>query len=125
VKLLVVGRDSWLLTGSFLDSGVVKKFGRDEPKQEVQALSPQEPRSLCGECGWRSVCAEGRIWDVHNVHTLGFGFSRTDAGLGRIAEVSATSQCFQGSESGSSPTSGTCFPCSGACRPLSVHKLFT
>ena len=32
---------------------------------------------------------------------------------------------FQGLEPGSSPTSGTCFPCSGACGPLSVHKLFT
>ncbi|MDQ0618187.1 hypothetical protein QFZ33_002211 [Arthrobacter globiformis] len=39
--------------------------------------------------------------------------------------------CFWGSggfsegAAGSSPTSGTCFPCSGAYEPLSVDKLFT
>ena len=27
-----------------------------------------------------------------------------------------------GGEYGSSPTSGTCFPCSGACEPLNVYK---
>jgi hypothetical protein len=51
----------------------------------------------------------GKSEGVHKVHTLGFGPGRTVAGLGRKPV--------------SSPTSGTCFPCSGACGPLSVHKV--
>ena len=43
-------------------------------------------------------------------------------GLGRIAEVFGGVAEIQGLEPGSSPTSGTCFPCSVACGPLSVHK---
>ena len=45
--------------------------------------------------------------------------------LGRIAEDFGGVTEIQRLEPGSSPTSGTCFPCSGACGPLSVHKLFT
>jgi hypothetical protein len=56
----------------------------------------------------------GKKGGVHNVHTLGFGLGRTGAGLGRIPYVSVGVQCLQGLEPGSSPTSGTCFPCSGA-----------
>ena len=67
----------------------------------------------------------GRFGGVDSVHTLGPGLGRTGAGLGRIPYVSVGVQCLQGLEPGSSPTSGTCFPCSGACGPLSVHKLFT
>ena len=67
----------------------------------------------------------GRFGGVDSVHTLGRGLGRTGAGLGRIPYVLAGVQCLQGLEPGSSPTSGTCFPCSGACGPLSVHKLFT
>ena len=52
----------------------------------------------------------GKKEGVHNVHTLGFGSSRTGAGLGRIAEVFGGSADIQGLESGSSPTSGTVFP---------------
>ncbi|MCB5283385.1 hypothetical protein BJQ89_03152 [Arthrobacter sp. ES1] len=62
---------------------------------------------------------------VDSVHTLGKGPGRTGAGPGRIGNVSAGSQCLQGLEPGSSPTSGTCFPWSGACGQLSVHKLST
>ena len=62
------------------------------------------------------------IWGVYNVHTLGFGSGRTWAGSGRIPHVSAGAQCLQGRECSSSPTSGTCFPCSGACGPLNVYK---
>ena len=61
---------------------------------------------LGGESGQREC--------VHNVHTLGFGSGRTGAGLGRIAEVLGGVADIQGLEPGSSPTSGTCFPCSGA-----------
>ena len=42
-----------------------------------------------------------------------------------LAKVFGGVADIQGLEPGSSPTSGTCFPCSGACEPLSVHKLFT
>jgi len=56
----------------------------------------------------------GKNRGVHNVHTLGFGLGRIRVGSGRIPYVSAGSQCLQGLESRSSPTSGTCFPCSGA-----------
>jgi len=59
---------------------------------------------------------------VYKVHTLGFGSGRTGVGPGRIPHVSGGVQCLQGQERGSSPTSGTCFPCSGACGPLSVYK---
>jgi hypothetical protein len=46
---------------------------------------------------------------VDNVHTFGFGSGRTSAGLTRIAYVFGSSQCLQGLECGSSPTSGTVF----------------
>ena len=62
---------------------------------------------------------------VDNVITFGVGLGRTSAGLARFAYVFGSFQCLQGLECGSSPTSGTCFPCSGACEPLSVHKMFT
>ena len=59
------------------------------------------------------------------MHALGFGLSRIPAGLGRIAEVCGGAAEIQGLEPGSSPTSGTCFPCSGAfwccLRVDSVH----
>jgi hypothetical protein len=51
----------------------------------------------------------GRIGGVDSVHTLGLGLGRTGAGLGRFPFVWAGGQCLQGSESGSSPTSGTVF----------------
>ena len=56
----------------------------------------------------------GKKEGVHIVHTLGFGSGRTGAGLGRIGEVFGRVAEIQGPEPGSSPTSGTCFPCSGA-----------
>jgi hypothetical protein len=56
----------------------------------------------------------GKKEGVHIVRTLGFGSGRTGAGPGRIGEVFRGAADFQGLEPGSSPTSGTCFPCSGA-----------
>ena len=53
-------------------------------------------------------------WGVDSVHTFGVGLGRASVGLARIPYVSAGVQCLQGLEPGSSPTSGTCFPCSGA-----------
>jgi hypothetical protein len=47
---------------------------------------------------------------VDNVHTFRPGLARRPVGLARIPHVSATSQCFQGLESRSSPTSGTAYP---------------
>ena len=67
----------------------------------------------------------GKKEGVHNVHTLGFGSGGTGCGLARIGDVFGGVADILGLEPGSSPTSGTCFPCSGAWWPLSVHKLFT
>ena len=53
-----------------------------------------------------------RRWRVDNVHTLGFGPGRTGCELGRIGYVSGSSQCSQGLECSSSPTSGTHNPSS-------------
>ncbi len=56
---------------------------------------------------WRAQ--KGEFWGVHNVHF----WLRTESyigGLGRIAYVFWSSQCLQGLECGSSPTSGTAFP---------------
>jgi hypothetical protein len=47
---------------------------------------------------------------VDNVHTSGLGLGRTWGGLAQIPHVSGTSQCFQGRECSSSPTSGTARP---------------
>ena len=80
-------------------------------------------RTLVGDRGScsklsKSVSKEG----VDNVHRFGFGLGRTHAGLARIPYAFGSSQCSQGRECSSSPTSGTCFPCSGACGPLNVYK---
>jgi hypothetical protein len=64
----------------------------------------------------------GKKEGVHNVHTWGFGFGCTGAGLGRIGEVFGGVADWQGPEPGSSPTSRTVFPRSGACGPLKMHK---
>jgi hypothetical protein len=71
-------------------------------------------------CEWciKLVRKEG----VHCVHTLGLRLGHTDAGRSRIGDVFGGVADFQGPEPGSSPTSGTCFPCSGACGPLNVYK---
>jgi hypothetical protein len=52
----------------------------------------------------------GRIGGVDSVHTFGFGLGRTSVGSGRIRHVSGSSQCLQGLECSSSPTSGTVDP---------------
>jgi hypothetical protein len=72
-----------------------------------------------------TVPQSGQNEGVHNVHTLGFGSGRASAGLARTGDVFGGVAVLQRLECSSSPTSGTCFPCSGACEPLGVHKLFT
>jgi hypothetical protein len=59
---------------------------------------------------------------VYKARTLGFASGRIWAGLGWSQHVSGETQCLRGRECSSSPTSGTCFPCSGACAPLNVYK---
>jgi hypothetical protein len=54
----------------------------------------------------------GRMWSVDIVHTLGLGLGRIGVGSGRIPHDSLTSQCLQGWECSSSPTSGTQDPSS-------------
>ncbi|MET4622908.1 hypothetical protein ABIE18_004388 [Arthrobacter sp. 2762] len=56
------------------------------------------------------VVAAGQKRSVDNVHTFHLGLARTPIGLARIPHVFATSPCFQGLESRSSPTSGTAYP---------------
>ena len=51
----------------------------------------------------------GKKEGVHNVHTWGFGFGCTGAGLGRIGEVFGGVAGLQGWEPGPSPTSRTVF----------------
>ena len=74
-------------------------------------IAPRPGSRLVSPVGGTEV---GKKEGVHNVHTLGFGPGRTVAGLGRIADVCGGVAEIQGLEPGSSPTSGTCFPCSGA-----------
>ena len=105
--------------------------GQDPVAAAVELLQQDQVfrAKKCRTLSMRGAAVWGRLWwgsgGVDSVHTLGLGLGRTGAGLGRIPHVSAGVQCLQGLEPGSSPTSGTCFPCSGACGPLSVHKLFT
>ena len=72
---------------------------------------------------------QGKKGGVHNVHTLGFGLGRTSAEPARIAYVFWSSQCLQGLECGSSPTSGTADPlvegdfCFNVCTKLVVASL--
>ena len=67
----------------------------------------------------------GRIGGVDSVHTLGVGLGCAFAGLGQIGDVCGGVTEIQGLEPGSSPTSGTCFPCSGAFRALALWTLST
>jgi len=57
------------------------------------------------------------------VHILGCGSGRTGFGSARIPYVFAGARCSQGLECSSSPTSGTCFPCSGAWGPLKCVQI--
>jgi len=61
---------------------------------------------------------------VHNVRTWSLGFGCTGPGLGRIGDAFGEWRICE-ERPGSSPTSVGCFPCSGACWPLSVHNQFT
>lgn len=67
----------------------------------------------------------GKKESVDTVHTLPVGLGRTSAGLARFGHVSGGMADSGGPEPGSSPTSGTYFPSSGAGWPLSVDNLFT
>ena len=55
-------------------------------------------------------CLVGQKGGVDTVHTFRLELPRTSTGLPGIPHVSATSQCLQGPESRSSPTSGTAYP---------------
>ena len=83
------------------------------------------PHPLDGGAAVRPRHLKQGIEGVDTVYTLAVGLGRTTAGLGRTGDVFGGVASIQRLEPGSSPTSGTCFPCSGACEPLSVHKLFT
>ncbi|MGF6832432.1 hypothetical protein QF015_000581 [Paenarthrobacter sp. TE4293] len=99
------------LHGTSLAGGVNHNMGRTNPS--VLPL-PQAPRrtalpewgSVVGVVGLR----RRRIRGVNNVNTLSLGLGRTSVGLSRIAYVFWSSQCSQGLECSSSPTSGTAYP---------------
>jgi hypothetical protein len=65
---------------------------------------------------------------VENVNARRLELPRTVLGLLRIPRVSARSQCFQGTERSSSPTSGTAYPlvrgriCFDVCTKLDSHR---
>ncbi|GAA3316098.1 hypothetical protein GCM10017710_26820 [Arthrobacter ramosus] len=85
------------------------------PEPAVEDPGPEDfryyielPRTLSGSAAVGSVLLEvcrGR--GVDTVNRFRFGLGRTSAGLGRIGYVFWSSQCLQGLECGSSPTSGT------------------
>jgi hypothetical protein len=86
-----------------------------EGRPLVRCLSGAGPVPEACSSNRSEIGAEvGKKEGVHNVHTLGFGSACTGAGLGRIAEDFGGVARIQGLEPGSGPTSGTCFPCSGA-----------
>jgi hypothetical protein len=76
------------------------------------AQNSEQPHPGFGE--WGRDALNWPIWGVYIVHTLGVGSGRMWVGSGRIPYVSGGVQCLRGLECSSSPTSGTCFPCSGA-----------
>ena len=80
------------------------------------------PHPLDGGAAVRPRHLKQGIEGVDTVHTLAVGLGRTTAGLGRTGDVFGGVASIQRLEPGSSPTSGTCFPCSGAFEPLSVHN---
>ena len=57
---------------------------------------------------------------VHIAPTLGFGLGRIGAGLARNVRVFGGVESLQVLKPGSSPSSGTCFPCSGECMTVCV-----
>ncbi len=80
-----------------------------DPQLKVHRAGMKLPR-LRRAAAVEMDVATGQKRSVDNVHTFGFGSGRISVGLGRIAYVFGSSQCLQGLECGSSPTSGTVFP---------------
>jgi hypothetical protein len=70
----------------------------------------EEPHPAAGGAVLRLNASTGGNRGVNIVHTLGLGPGNTVLGLLRTPHVSAGSQCLQGIECSSSPTSGTVFP---------------
>ena len=99
-------------------TGWLENRSRKVPAQNTEL--PRSPVWGARQSFGAQICQKGA---VDNVNRFDLGSGRISAGLARIRHVFWTFQCLQGLECGSSPTSGTCFPCSGACEPLSVHKM--
>jgi hypothetical protein len=101
--------------------------GRKSSQLEILFANTEWPPPFGGALR-RLSCLECRNRGVDNVNRLGLGLGRTSAGLARMRYVFGSSQCLQGLECGSSPTSGTVFPqVRGflASDPVdSVHTLF-
>ena len=87
--------------------------------RKTQLLRPDVYAAWLGasEVGKERVCTLCTPWAADRV-VLVPDWDGLRRFFGGVAEIQLL-------EPGSSPTSGTCFPCSGARGPLSVHKLFT
>jgi hypothetical protein len=103
-----VETDSWTIAGTWNPW-----IGSREKPTSLPSFRQVEgePRPICAARD-RLLARSGTTNSVgvHNVHTLGFGLGRTGTGLAWIGDVFGSSQCFQGLECSSSPTSGTAFP---------------
>ena len=114
MKAFTVGWFCRSLCAPSLAGGITQNVGRREPvRRPIFCQRKDKPRSLSGGARLALRAAQnGLFWGVHNVHIVGFGFGCTGIGLdsGGFRGVADS----QGQESGSIPTSGTCFPCSEA-----------
>jgi hypothetical protein len=88
-------RQHWARMGSADKS----KWGAFEPQESDREMSLRPHGTDPFEVG-----------GVDSVNTFGFRPGNTWVGSGRIPHVFARSQCFQGLECSSSPTSGTAYP---------------
>ena len=109
----------------------VVRTGRRETVPERTRRGTRNCRAPCfGSAAVNWSCTKAfKRGGVHNVHTFRMGLGRTSAGLARISYVFWSSQCLQGRECGSSPTSGTAGPlvggvfCFNVCTKLAVASL--
>ena len=84
------------------------RTGRTRPQSNTRNRK-EKPRSLSGDTVGVCSARKGEF-EVHIVHSFGFGLGRISVGLARIGHVFWSSQCLQVLECGSSPTSGTADP---------------
>jgi hypothetical protein len=98
VKIFIVGRFRQPLSATSQAEGLTRNVGPARtPASSHGYQRKDKPRSLSGGARlalWAG--AEGRIWGVDNVHTLGLGLGRMWVGSDRIPHVSVGAQGLQG-----------------------------